>query len=89
MGKTCIPKAPLHESGDSDNDLHLQTQAFIDTVIGCLPASQSRLDQIKYHYNSDTICLSLMTFCKEGWPEKSKLCNTMKPYWSDRGDFIV
>ena len=84
-----LSRAPLSNSEESHSDLYLQTQAFVDSVIDGLPASRSRLDQIKYHYTSDAVCSSLLTFCKEGWPEKSALDETLQPYWSERGDFTV
>lgn len=67
----------------------METQAYVDAVIDGLPASKSRLDQIKYHYNSDIVCSNILKFCREGWPEKSALDETMKLYWSERGDFTV
>ena len=74
---------------ESDSDLQLQTQAFIDTVISGIPASHSRLDQIKYHYDTDPICSSILKYCREGWPEKSALNETLQPYWAFRGEFKV
>ena len=53
-----------------------------------LPATADRLSQIKAAYIGDAVCENLIKFCQDGWPEKSKLGEVMKPYWSYRGDDI-
>ena len=84
-----LSRAPLNIKEESDIDLQLQTQAFVDSVVNGIPASQSRLDQVKSNYNSDEVCSSILRYCSEGWPEKSALNETLKPYWAYRGEFSV
>ena len=81
-----LSRTPLSHTEESYLDLQLQTQALVDTVISGLPASHSRLDQVKYHYDSDPICSSILKYC---WPEKSALNKTLQPYWAFRGEFTV
>ena len=82
-----LSHAHLSHTEESYSDLQLQTQAFVDTVINGLPASHSKLDQVKYHYDSDPICSSILKYCRKGWPEKSALNETLQPYWAFRGEF--
>ena len=84
-----LSRAPLSHTEESYSDLQLQTQAFVDTVISGLPASHSRLDQVKYHYDLDPICSSILKYSRKGWPEKSALNETLQPYWAFRGEFTV
>ena len=58
-------------------------------MISGLPAFHSRLDHVKYHYDSDPICSSILKYCRKGWPEKLALNETLQPYWAFRGEFTV
>ena len=68
-----LSRAPLSHTEEPHSDLQLQTQAFVDMVIDNLPVSHSRLNQVKFHYDSDAICSSILKYCREGWPKKSAL----------------
>ncbi|CAC5397532.1 unnamed protein product [Mytilus coruscus] len=48
-----------------------------------------RLQNIKDECVKDEICKTLMLYCKEGWPEKSSLSDSLKPYWSLQGEFTI
>jgi hypothetical protein len=50
-----------------------ETKAFVDVVMSNLPASQNRIELIKTESAKDEICRNLISYCRDGWPEKSKL----------------
>lgn len=58
----CLSRAPLSGPDKSDNDLLRETNAFVDQVIQSLPASSTRLEQIKAQYGKDEVCRNLMLF---------------------------
>jgi hypothetical protein len=33
--------------------------------------------------------LPLISYCRDGWPEKSKLDEKLRPYWTMQGEFTV
>jgi hypothetical protein len=46
---------------------------FHFVVMSNLPASQNRIELIKTESAKDEICRNLISYCRDGWPEKSKL----------------
>jgi tRNA nucleotidyltransferase/poly(A) polymerase len=54
-----------------------------------LPASQNRIELIKTESAKDEICRNLISYCRDGWPEKSKLYEKLRPYWTMQGEFTV
>ena len=83
-----LSRAPS-QSTDSKNELQLETNVYVDFVMDNLPASETKLEQIKFAQDRDNVCIKIKQYCKEGWPEKSSLDNEMQIYWSFRGDFTI
>jgi tRNA nucleotidyltransferase/poly(A) polymerase len=73
----------------SDTDFENETKAFVDVVMSNLPASQNRIELIKTESAKDEICRNLISYCRDGWPEKSKLYEKLRPYWTMQGEFTV
>jgi tRNA nucleotidyltransferase/poly(A) polymerase len=44
---------------------------------------------IKTESAKDEICRNLISYCRDGWPEKSKLHEKLRPYWTMQGEFTV
>ena len=63
--------------------------AHVASVITGLPASDSRLQQIIEAQEEDPVCRQIKTYCSEGWPDKHSVNDTLKPYWSTRGELNV
>ena len=74
---------------ESDSELTCEVESFVNFVVSNLPASQSRLEQIKTALNEDPISCALMSYVENGWPEKHCLSDAMKPYWSVRDDLTI
>ena len=84
-----LSRAPVENMSQSDTDFENETKAFVDVVMSNLPASQNRIELIKTESAKDEICRNLISYCKDGWPEKSKLDEKLRPYWTMQGEFTV
>jgi hypothetical protein len=84
-----LSRAPVENMSQSDTDFKNETKAFVDVVMNNLPASQNRIELIKTESAKDEICRNLISYCRDGWPEKSKLDEQLRPYWTMQGEFTV
>ena len=57
----------------SDTDFENETKAFVDVAMSNLPTSQNRTELIKTESAKVEICRNLISYYRDGWPEKSKL----------------
>ena len=51
--------------------------------------TEDRLEDFRTQQQQDEITRQLITYCSEGWPEKSQLPGPLKVYWPERSDLIV
>jgi hypothetical protein len=84
-----LSRAPVENMSQSNTDFENETKAFVDVVMSNLPASQNRIELIKTESAKDEICRKLISYCRDGWPEKSKLDEKLRPYWTMHGEFTV
>ncbi|CAC5392949.1 unnamed protein product [Mytilus coruscus] len=82
-----LSRAPVDLS--ESNEFETETKAYVDSIVNNFPASDMRLQNIRDECVKDEICKTLMFYCKEGWPEKSSLSDSLKPYWSLQGEFTI
>ena len=62
---------------------------YVDSVLDSLPVSDMKLMEIKEAQDEDPVCQQIKNYCLEGWPDKFRLNDALKPYWSARRDLIV
>ena len=84
-----LSRTPVENMSQSDTDFENETEAFVDVAMSNLPASQNRIELIKTESAKDEICRNLISYCRDGWPEKSKLDEKLRPYWTMQGEFTV
>ncbi len=62
-----LSRAPIvRELSSEEKELEREAQVFVDAVHHCLPASQSKLQQIADEQQHDRICRELIERCKIG-----------------------
>ena len=64
-----------------DEIQHNKGEAIIQLVTQSLPASKPQLQKIKM-YQEDEICKQIAKYHKTGWPHKSELLQSIKPYYT-------
>ena len=83
-------QAPLEYTVDSDELMEIQEkECHISTVVDTLPVSSTRLTVITQAQANDPVCSTLISYCSAGWPVKSSLPDSMKPYRKYQGELSV
>ena len=63
----------------SDSSFEQEIDAYVNSVINNLPATNARLKEIQSQQNEGPVCQKLKTYCQEGLPDKSTLKGPFKP----------
>ena len=58
---------------------------YVDSLLDSLPVSHVKLMEIKEAQDEDPVCRQIKSYCLEGWPDKFRRNDALKPYWSARG----
>ena len=83
-----LSRAP---STDQDNDMELQQDVdhVIETCVLNLPISREGLQRYLKAQEEDQICQSIKRYCKEGWPERKHIDDSVIPFWNTRGSISM
>ena len=85
-----LSRAPLEYTVDSDELMEIQEiECHISTVVDTLPVSSTRLTAISQAQANDPVCSTLISYCSTGWPVKSSLPDSVKPYRKYQGELSV
>lgn len=66
-----------------------EMKAFVGSVVDSLPASDKKLKEITEAQEEDEVCKEIKQCCLEGWPDKHRVPDAVKPYWRERGEMTV
>ena len=84
-----LSRAPTSLPSSSDHLFHQETNAFVQTVIQGLPASDGHLERIKQEQEQDDVCKQIKTYCRVGWPAKHELTGAIRPYYPVLAEITV
>ena len=85
-----LSRAPLVRPLNREEEkLEADVQAYFDSIVKFLPATEDRLKDFRTQQQQDEITRQLITYCSEGWPEKSQLPGPLKVHWPERNDLTV
>ena len=76
-----LSRAPTSAPTCADQQFHHEGNVFINTVIQGLPASDQQLETIKAQQQQDEICQQIKAYCEKGWPDRSAVPGSVKPYY--------
>ena len=77
-----LSRAPLKDTISSNEVSQAEDIEFhMSSVISTLPVSDSKLNTFSQEQAEDSVCSTLISYCRNGWPSKSSLPSCMKPYW--------
>ena len=62
---------------------------FLDSIIDSLPVSDVKLQQIIAAQAEDPVCSKVKEYILDGWPDKYKMSDSLKPYWNFSGELSV
>lgn len=75
-----LSRAPVSEVCVKDITLQEEVTAFINLVVRSLPATERRIEDIKFHQNDDSTLSQIKHYCQHGWPNKSSIKGPIKAY---------
>ena len=62
------------------------TESIVQAITSYLLAYTDRLNEYRRAQHENSICSHLITFCKQGWPDKGKITADLLKYWPVRGE---
>ena len=85
-----LSRAPLEYTVDSDELMEIQEiECHISTIVDTLPVSSTRPTAITQVQANDPVCSTLISYRSTGWPVKSSLPDSVKPYRKYQGELSV
>lgn len=85
-----LSRAPLTRPlNHEEKKLEADVKAFVDSIVKYLPATESRLEELRSQQQQDEVTRQLMTYCTEGWPDRFHLPGPLKPYWPEKDDLNI
>ena len=90
MTADTLSRAPGSVPAEQERLMEVETHNHVCSVLGAIPASDARLEEIRQKQLDDKICSQDITFCKvDHWPERAKKDEEIRPYWLVRQDLSV
>ncbi len=84
-----LSRAPTSEPNPVDQQLQDESDAYIQAALQCLPATEKRLAEIQKSQEQDEVCQQIASYCKEGWPERSRLFGDIKKFYPVAAEMSV
>ena len=77
-----LSQAPSPHISTADHELKTEVEAYVNAMITSLPATDTKLEEIKSAQQTDPTCKQLTQFCLNGWPSSNQLSGEIKCYQS-------
>ena len=58
-------------------------------AVQSLPATESRLESVRSHQESDSVCKQVVSYCLNGWPRSPRSKTSVKPFYSVVGELTI
>ena len=82
-----LSRAPLQSLTPADTQLRNDCDVYVALEIANLPATESRLEQIREALKQDEICQLLIRYCEYGWP--AEVTGPIKQYLPVKSELTV
>ena len=76
-----LSRAPTEPPSTNDLQFEAHTQAFVNTVLQAIPATEQRLAQIKEAQSQDRVCIQVKQYCQTQWPNRTSLSKELFPHY--------
>ncbi|KAK7096429.1 hypothetical protein V1264_005727 [Littorina saxatilis] len=83
-----LSRAPTQEPGETEKKLEEEGDLLIHQVIGNLPATERRLEEIRKETGQDPLCETLKKYTQEGWPYSCPE-EKLKAFWAVRHEISI
>nr|XP_049586080.1 uncharacterized protein K02A2.6-like [Syngnathus scovelli]XP_049586090.1 uncharacterized protein K02A2.6-like [Syngnathus scovelli]XP_049586092.1 uncharacterized protein K02A2.6-like [Syngnathus scovelli]XP_049586103.1 uncharacterized protein K02A2.6-like [Syngnathus scovelli] len=82
-----LSRSPMNSSEDQLKEEEIDL--YVHTVMASLPATDSRIADIKKHQDNDVVISQVKKYCSEGWPERFTAPSIVQKYLPFSGEFSV
>ena len=88
-----LSRTPV-EQQDGQSSTEEEIDLYVQHVLASLPASNTQLERIKEKQEEDEVCQTLKQYCSEGWSDRTRVPDALKPLVSFKrdkniGNFLV
>ena len=85
-----LSRAPVTKHiSEHDDWQNEEIELYVNSVLSEVPASDKRLKEIRERQREDEVCRQMVTYCKDGWPERVSCPEALKAYWSERNEITL
>ncbi|XP_021340087.1 uncharacterized protein K02A2.6-like [Mizuhopecten yessoensis] len=86
-----LSRAPLCQVTKEEEEFQSTVGAYVDSVMESLPATETRLDDIRRCIHDDSVLSIIVEYCLSGWPgfENPAINIATRPYWQIREELTV
>ena len=84
-----LSRAPTSDVDKQFNHFQQEITSYVNLIVDQLPATKTRMQEIRKEQAEDTVCQKLMLYCQTGWPDKAKLQGPYKAYAKVRYELSV
>ena len=84
-----LSRAPTEPPSTNDLQFEAHTQAFVNTVLQAIPATEQRLAQIKEAQSQGRVCIQVKQYCQTQWPNRTSLSKELFPYYLVRTELSI
>ena len=84
-----LSRSPFSSVTVGDNQFEAEVGAYVNLLVQTLPATETRLQQIREAQLADHICSQVMEYCRHGWPHPSQIEGPIKKYVSVKDELSV
>ena len=77
-----LSRAPTTAPILSDNMLQEEATFYVSSILSYIPATETRVAEIRRHQHQENVCKQLMELCTTQWPRKKDLDEKLRPYYS-------
>ena len=84
-----LSRAPVSNTTPRDELTSEDVDAYIQMAVQSLPATESRLESVRSHQESDSVCKQVVSYCQNGWLKKSEIHTSVNPFYSVAGELTI
>ena len=94
LSRAPLDKGPIdsdeRDERHKEDELRREAEAYVRAILIYLPASDSRLDEIRSELKKDEILKVVIHHVEHGWPENRRdVYGQMVKFWNERGNLTV
>ena len=83
-----LSRAPVAQQ-DDQNCTEEEMDLYVQYVLASIPASNTQFERIREKQEEDEVCRTLKQYYSEGWPDRTRVPDALKPYWQTKDELSI